>query len=210
MDVTTQTTTDEATTAKTRPDPPRTVRQQIRDWWKEQLAGAEEFDAKVLAAKGAEALRQDPVFCAAFFEEVLTPVVYNVGIHLVSDQRGDIAAGTHRLTAKEAIAAIDARDDDRDWSRWFERDPASGKHISLFLMTKEQALAAAAARERAAQPDLRRAGLLRLAAGRLTGGQKIGDVWTEDELTVTERRIVVAAPKVSLAPLDAPRKGKVA
>jgi len=189
-----------------------TLRQQIRAWWKKELDGLDEFDLKLLAAKGSLALRQDPDFCAGFFEAFLTPVVYQVGANLVSLQRHGLAPGTKRLGAKEAVAAIDGVDDgeDRDWSTWFEHDPGSGRYLALFLLTKEQALAAAQARERAAEPDLRRAALLRLAAGRLKPGQKIGDVWTADELTATERRILVAAPKVSLGPLAPLRKGKAA
>ena len=182
-----------------------TVRQTIRAWWREQLADAEGIDLPAATDRGALALRQDPDFRERFLDECLRPMVYEIGLALISRERGGAAPGTRKLSAKQIAARIE--EDAERWSRWLEHDPTTGRHVPFLALTKEQAIAAAVERERRAGGDLRRAALLRLAAGRLEPGQAVGDVWTAEELAVMEERLVVGRPKVTLGRAERFLKG---
>lgn len=180
------------------------LRQQIAQWWQDRIEGVEDFSLAELASEGAAHFRQDPEFCERFLDEWLRPTVYQVGMSLLSQERAavlrDVArpatVPTRRVAAAGVAAAIEEKP--ADWSRWLERDPDTGKYVPLFLLTKEQALRAAEAREQRADPDLRRAGLLRMAAGRLGKGQRIENVWTAGQLAEIERTLAIGRPKYSL------------
>jgi hypothetical protein len=181
------------------------VHEQIREWWRERLDGREEVSLPELASEGANHFRADAEFCERYLDETLRETVYLVGVGLLSKQRGAVQRSAapkreqSRLTQVSADQIV-ARIEDRvpDWSRWMEHDPVSGRHVSLFSMTKKQALAAAEAREKRADPDLRRAALLRLAAGRLDAGQRIEEVWSAELLADIERRLEVVRPTYAL------------
>lgn len=184
-----------------------TLRQMIREWWRAQIKGKEDVNVKELAEVGAEQLRQDPTFRERYLEETIRPLVYDVGLSVIQQNRRvhhgenrDADDETRRVNATEVARIIE---EESRWARWLEHDPISGKHIQIFKLTKEQALAAAKARRERATPDLRAAGLLELAAGRLRSGQAIGDVWTDESLTQLEERILVGRPKVTLGPVGA-------
>lgn len=179
------------------------LRQMIREWWKAQIEGKEHVDLKQLAEVGAIHLRQNPEFCARYLEETIRPLVYDVGLGLLNQHRRVDRRDIHERMNVRPTQIARILEEEGQWARWMEHDPISGKHILLFKMNKEQALAAAKARRERATPDLRIAGLLELAAGRLRPGQTIEEVWTEQSLSDLESRILVGRPKVTLGPVGA-------
>jgi hypothetical protein len=179
------------------------LRQMIRERWRDHIEGKEDVDLKVLADQCALDLLAVPEFRERFLQETVRPVVYDVGIGFVNSSRREAqrsGGGAKRVKLTEVARILEEEGEGR-WSKWFEHDPLSGKHILLFKMTKEQALAAAKARRERALPDLRVAGLLELAAGRLQKGQRIEEKWTEAQLDELEQRILVGRAKVSLGPV---------
>jgi hypothetical protein len=171
------------------------LRKIIRGWWRDATADQEQVDLKALATRGAAELAQQPDIRDRLIAELFEPLVYDIGLHVLSDQRGHI--GT-RTTVKGGDIADALESDGMGWSHWMEYDPTSGQHILLFAMTKEQALSAAAAREKRADPDLRRAALLRLAAGRVKKGKRLDTAWTAEALADIEAKLVIEPPKYSL------------
>lgn len=188
------------------PDPvtASTVRQRIRDWWKSQLDGQTEADLKALTDRGKAELRQDPDFATRYLEETLGPVMYDIGLSLVSHARerepappeSTTGSGRRIVSAVRVAAAIER--EPPDWSKWLEYDPLSGKHRQLLTLTREQAEAAADFRERRAAPDLHTAALLRQLITPLAPGQAIGEHWSEEAVTALGRRLVVERPKIKL------------
>lgn len=182
------------------------TRQQMIEWWIDHIEELEEFQLPVLAAQGAEELRQDAELCRRFLDEWLPRCMYDVGKSVLSERRGSVreeapatgqpSRGQVRLTGQAAAEVIQPTQS--TWSRWMEHDPQTGKQIRLFALTKEAALRCAVAREERAAPDLRRAALLRLAAGRLAPGQRIEEVWSPEELAAVEAQLVVSRPTYSL------------
>lgn len=174
-----------------------TPRQQIRNWWYGAIEGKEGIDIKTLADQGTAELLPDRAFCDQFLAAFLRPMVYDVGLNLLSAGRSQgVSNRTVHVTSKDIADVIEASP--IEWSHWMEYDPTTGRHIALFAMEKEQALAAAKAREKRADPDLRRAALLRLAAGPLAKGQRIDERWTVAQLAEIEAKLELEPPKYSL------------
>lgn len=171
------------------------VRAVIREWWRSHIDNVDAVSLPTLATVAVTELRADPAFCAAFLNEMLRSVVYDEGVRFLEAGRRETRA---RLSATEAAERIGA--ERADWSRWLEHDPASGTYVRFLRLTKEQALAAAEAREGRADAELRDAALLRLAAGRCAFGQHLDEVWTEEGLADIERRLVISRPSFSLSP----------
>jgi hypothetical protein len=159
------------------------LRQDVRAWLQDRIEGVTEFSLPAIAAEGARHFRDDTDFCQRFLNEFIEPVVYEVGLSLLSGRRAKIerAASASRevslvpskptMYVPGEVVATAIEEKPVDWQQWLEHDPETGRHIVLFSMTREQALRAAEAREKRADPDLRRAGLLRLAAGTLEVGR---------------------------------------
>lgn len=173
-----------------------TARKHIRAWFHDAIDGHESIDLTALTDAAVLELQGNREFCARFIGECLRPMVYQIGFTLLSQARSETAAAMTRMSSQSAAERLE--EGSADWSKWLEYDPGSGRHVLLFALTKEQALAAAEARESRADPDLRRAGLLRLAAGRLEAGQRIDAVWTAESLAEIEGRLRVTRPKYSL------------
>lgn len=185
----------------------RTPRQRIRDWWTARRELDTPIDLVVDAGKCALTLRQDPAFCEAFLDAFLKPVIYEVGLNLMTHERTQIRRVSRTMSSGEILKALDADPPEQpEWSRWMEHDPGSGKHIPLLTMKKEQVLAAVNQRKARTREENHRIALLELVAGRMKPGQIVGDVWTEDELTVIDQRITVRL-KTSLRPMDDLLKG---
>jgi hypothetical protein len=64
-----------------------TVRQKIREWWKDACEGKDGVSVRDLTPLAAQALRGDPDFCRAFLDETLGPVIYSVGLSVVGEGR---------------------------------------------------------------------------------------------------------------------------
>jgi hypothetical protein len=175
-----------------------TPRRQIREWWFIQLSSEESVDIKDIADRGFEEFIQDDAFCRSFLQDALRATLYEIGISINSQGKRGSRVKSTRYSASEAADIIEAGTDTTRFTNWLEYDPTSGKHITLMALTREQALAAAEARERRVEPDMRRAGLLRLAAGRLDAGQRIQDVWTVQQIAEIETQLVVPRPTYSL------------
>lgn len=179
------------------------VRETIREWLEGEVEDCEVFDLPDAASRGFAALRQDKDFCERFLDECLRPMIYSVGMGMLTQRRGQVvramdAPRTVKHGASHVAAVIEHEAKPADWSKWMEFDPSTNRHVALFSMTKEQALAAAEFREKRTDADLHRAGLLRLAAGKLLPGQRIAEVWTADELADIEARLEVSRPTYSL------------
>jgi hypothetical protein len=138
----------------------------IREWWKEQMGDLDMVDPKEMADYAIEAMLQDATFLARFSEEFLRPVVLDV--------------------AREVFAS--------GRRAYKEQEPKPFVYLRLGIMVKEQCLAAAESRERRATGDLTRAGMLRMVAGRLAPGQRVSEVWSEEELERLEQQITVERP----------------
>ena len=146
---------------------------------------------------------EDSTFLARFSEEFLRPVVLEVAREFIASERRAykdpepkpfVWPTLREITSGEVAQRIEQDAPKRDMTKWFEHDPKTGKYLRLSIMVKEQCLAAAENRERRAGGDLTRAGMLRMVAGRLAPGQRVSEVWSEEELERLEQQITVDRP----------------
>lgn len=175
----------------------------IREWWKEEVGNADVLDVPAMVDQAVAALLSDPTFLGRFAEEFLRPVVADVAREFMAGERRAFKESAPKpfvwprlqeLTSGDVAKRIEDEAPKRDMGRWFEHDPKTGKYIRLGYMVKEQCLAAAEKREQRATGDLTRAGMLRMVAGRLNPGQRVSEVWSEDELERLEQQITVERP----------------
>lgn len=150
----------------------------IREAWRARMApGSVRIPAA--ATEIAATLRRDAAFCAAFLDDTLRQTVYEEGIDLVSRDR---TVATRVATGAEVASLVADGIRGSPWERWLERDPATGAHVRLVDMTREQLLAAAGSREERAKTERRRADFDRALAARLRDGQRVRERWTTDEI----------------------------
>jgi hypothetical protein len=175
----------------------------IREWWKEQMGDLDMVDPKEMADYAIEAMLQDATFLARFSEEFLRPVVLDVAREVFASGRRAykeqepkpfVWPTLREIATGDMAQRIEEDAPKRDMTKWFEHDPKTGKYLRLGIMVKEQCLAAAESRERRATGDLTRAGMLRMVAGRLAPGQRVSEVWSEEELERLEQQITVERP----------------
>lgn len=175
----------------------------IRDWWREEIGDTDVVDLSALVDQAMAAMMQDPTFLARFSQEFLRPVVMDVARGFIASERRAykqpepkpfVWPTLREITSGEAAQRIEQEAPKRDMSKWFEHDPKTGKYLRLSIMVKEQCLAAAENRERRSSGDLTRAGMLRMVAGRLAPGQRVSEVWSEEELERLEQQITVERP----------------
>jgi hypothetical protein len=165
----------------------KTIRQEIRAYVDAVLESGDPVDPKIAARHGVEAFSLNQEITARWFRETAYDLFYQVFINRLSQRRSSIAHATQPRT-KSHVAEVLAQGPP-DFGRWMERDPETGVQSSLLDLLKEQVLAAAEARNGPAMTELRRVSFLRLVAGRLKDGQRVGEVWNDDLLTDLMQRI---------------------
>lgn len=180
-------------------DSESSVRQRIREWWRDHIEDKAEVDIKVLTDAAAAEFGQDPGFTDRFVAEVMKPVIYNIGLAVVSDLRPTRAPSQRTAKASEVATAIEGKG--MDWSRWLLHDPKSGKHVIFKAMTKDQVRAASKERYARGESENRIGGFLELVAGKMRDGETVGDAWPDEQLTILVGRLIVSKPKVSLGPI---------
>lgn len=182
----------------------KTIRQEIRDWWRPLIDAGDPFEPKVEAQRCVAELGQNPDLVRRWFQETAYDTAYAVGMGLVS--RGRTTVMREAMSAGEAKASLKEQleRDPVDFSRWMERDPNTGVQVPLVEMVKEQVLAAAEVRGKRGMEELKREAMLRFVAGRLQPGQRVGDVWSDDLLADLAQRIEVKA-KTALRGIDKKR-----
>lgn len=175
----------------------------IRDWWRAEFGDLDVVDIKDMVDRAIADMLEDSTFLARFSEEFLRPVVLEVAREFIASERRAykdpepkpfVWPTLREITSGEVVQRIEQQAPKRDMNRWFEHDPKTGKYLRLGIMVKEQCLAAAENRERRAGGDLTRAGMLRMVAGRLAPGQRVSEVWSEEELERLEQQITVERP----------------
>lgn len=175
----------------------------IREWWKDEIGKSDVVDIKSLVDEAIATMLQDATFLSRFSEEFLRPVVMDVAREFIASERRAyrepepkpfVWPTLREITSGEVAQRIEDAAPKRDMSKWLEHDPKTGKYLRLGIMVKEQCLAAAESRERRAGGDLTRAGMLRMVAGRLSPGQRVSEVWSEEELERLEQQITVERP----------------
>ena len=168
-----------------------TLRHQIEQWVADEMNDHEEVDIRVIATRGYEHFCADTEFRSLFVHEFLRSTIYTIGLSLMTRAR-------HMTLSAEQAADLIAEGRAGKIAKWRERDPRSGTYILLTKLEKSQALRAAEDREKRGSPNLKRAGFLRLVAGRLEEGECVEEKWTLQQLAQLEEQVEVAAPKYTL------------
>jgi hypothetical protein len=114
----------------------------VRAWWRERLAGAEQFSLPDLATEAVEHFAQDPAFVQHFFREFVYDVMYDAGMQVISQWRGGHGE-----------------------QRWFER--GRQEYAVLAAMSPEDLDHAIGAREHRVAGELERIEELREVLGRV-------------------------------------------
>ncbi len=166
------------------------LRSQMRRWCKEVIEAEDDFDVAAKAREGANLFAKDQKFAARFCAEFAPSVLYDMLKHLLAEDRRHVMHGAHAVT-REAVRASLEREV-VDWSRWFEYDAKTGKQVRLLEMTWEQLGEVPLVRETRARADLERAALARLLRGRMKPGQRVSEVWTEEEVSDLASKIQVS------------------
>lgn len=188
-----------------------TLTSEIRQRWHEVYATESDFARDEVARDIADSYELSAEFCRQFALESWYPTVVRLGMAVGNElrsQRNERASETKVLTATEVadrIAIPDSNGRSR-WAKWFEYDPISKRQVNILELTKEQGLAAAQhRRKQRLAPEQEAVGIIELAVGRLQPGQKIGDVWTEEELDDLAGRLIISRTKYTLGPPNAKR-----
>lgn len=160
----------------------KTLRSRIRDWWKAEFAGKATVDLLWATARAEVELRDDPQFRAGFLEAFLHQVLYDAGVGMLSERRV-IVDGQNGLGT--------------DDEPWLEYDPTTAQYILLSEMTDDQAIAAAAFREKRINAERARMEVLMDPAKRVAvtiathskprEEEPPDDGWHSQDITVTTR-----------------------
>lgn len=175
---------------------------QLRTWVSAEIETGEPADAKTLASRAARHFRADPEFCTRFLDENLRAFIYEEIVAFIGRNRQLAATQMRRLAAADIATAIEdaASGDESPWAKWLEYDPGSGTYIPLLDLTREQGLAAVQYRQERVNAELHNLEFVRLVVGKLKAGQRVRDVWTEEELADIKSRIIIGRTKVTLGP----------
>lgn len=180
----------------------RSPRGIIRDMWRDRIDGAETVDTAAVAAEIVAELVEDPAFCRAYAETFLLDTVTTIGHILFKQDKERIRSGVLmqtpaaiRESVRQEIASSFA-----DWRAWV---PTEKVRISLPEMTKEQLLDACRDERAKGETAIKTAEWYRLIAGRLQPGQRVREVWKDDELADLQQRLNVKI-KTGLNGIQAP------
>lgn len=173
------------------------LRNDIKDYWKEATEGKEKYDPTVIADAALLHFKQDRAFCDQFLDAFLMPIIRLIGRDVAHQARNaaiedrpqpmprSIAAASspaplapkptprdQSLSDPVAVVvnvslAVDAQPSSDRWRRWQEVDPETGERVSLLSMTKRQLLGAADERAKTSLSSQRSEAMLRLIAGPL-------------------------------------------
>lgn len=160
------------------------MRQDLKEWLRDKVDGADEIIAPELAGKAYEHFRGDTELMATIGRAYLRDIAYRVTLEVLADTRRVIGRLTKVQTEEEHAAAVEKR-----WEEWKEH--AARKHVSLLRMTRVELIQAATQREKHAHTQIVEATFLRALAARLTGPstQTVRDVLTSDEIDQLHERI---------------------
>lgn len=178
----------------------KSAKQYIRELWRDVIEDAETIDMKAEAERIAKELKGNPDFCSKFVEGFIGDAVWSVGQNVLRSMRNDIVRiGAQVATADSLKRDVRAEVRSR-FADYFAHDPKTNARIALPEMTKEQLLRTGRSRIGRGEHEVREGEWMLLIAGRLNPGQKVGDVWTDDELDDIRTRLNVTF-EVGLKPV---------
>jgi len=150
-------------------------RQELAAWFRQQLAGVEEVVLPDLARKAVAARRDDLEFLQAWYDDTIYAVAYGIGVQVCAETR--VPRVEHDTPSQPAATEGAPR---RRWLDAFEH--VGDRYLRLGEMTKADLLRAAEERERPALTELHRVGLMRRLGEKLRGEQRVGEVFTEEQI----------------------------
>ena len=168
---------------------PANLKRVIRDWWCEHLEGKEEIDLDALTDAAMNELMDDPGFVEAVVDFLIRDIVRETGARVVNTLRPDMQPtnGHRHVTRAVLIAEVEqelATNGTGPLSIFRDHDRL-GRTRNLLDMTREQLVTAAVDHYDTGRDRLRRAGLYKLLAQDMDHGQRVGEVWTEQQIAQT-------------------------
>jgi hypothetical protein len=158
-----------------------TVKKVIRTAWETAVKGRTGIDPEAEAKRLAEIMLRNEQFVRRFAEEHVYQEVLASGMRLCNRTPGLCTVGGRRVTREQLIAEVKEEVRSR-YADWMVFDPTKRAHVHLLRMTRPQLLAAARHETEIGIASLKAGNWLRLIGERLTDGQTVADVWTDDEL----------------------------
>ncbi len=154
-----------------------TPRQRIAAWMRERIADADEVVIPDLARQAIAVHRDDLAFLQAWFDDTAYVVAYGIGTQLCQETRGNV------LARHVAPSATDAANPAVPRRRWLDEMEHVGiRSLRIGQMTKADLLIAASEREKPMLTELHRIGLFRRLADKMDDRQRVGEVFTDEQV----------------------------
>ena len=159
----------------------------IRAWWTAQLATGQPVDLDTAAAMATDELLRDPAFVAAIADQLVKPMVRDIGQRTVQQRNGNrthperVQIGSTVMSRQQAIALVDRQlgTSRPHWSQLVQRD---NEHLCFLALGRDELMREATRRKEQGVDRLREATFLLAVANNLGGEQIVADVWEEQEL----------------------------
>lgn len=155
-----------------------TPRARVAQFVRDQIDGKDNVNLPDLVETALGHFLRDPAWVEAFLRDQFTATLYTIAQNVIAQRRsGQIIIGNTiaSATGAKAIAARRPR-----WQLWLEHD--GSEYVALPQMTREGLLRAAAAREQRADREQTIATVWRSLAAGLQPGQRVGDVYDDDQI----------------------------
>lgn len=192
------TTTDGGPTPSTNTAPPdlavvqpQTAVARARAYVRDVLdTGGTHQQPSALVDEVIELLRSDPAWLADFLEARLRETARALVLEVFARTRPALPVIAPRLPHLTPPTKLQPKRVPKrtDWANWFERTKTGG-HIKVIAMTGAQLIEAKELRLQAAERDLRIVGAWDFLIARVQPEQRVGDVFTPEQLQVELDRI---------------------
>lgn len=167
-----------------------TPRARVAQFVREQIDGKDNVNLPDLVETALGHFLRDPAWVEAFLREQFTATLYTIAQNVIAQRRsGQIIIGNTiaSATGAKAIAARRPR-----WQLWLEHD--GSEYVALPAMTREGLLRAAESREQRADREQTIATVWRALADGLQPGQRVGDIYDDDQINAIVDSIGTGIP----------------